>query len=211
VTVSLGGGVAGQPNASPPGFSAAIIAELEHRGIGPGLRLADNLADAAQHTDDLLDVAHALDAFGRVLIKHAHDLRILASGPEGGLAELQLPPVQPGSSAMPGKVNPVIAEFAIQCAMQTAAATTACAAAVERADLDLNVWEGVTFTNLDLASRLLAAATDTLVSRCLEGIAIDERLNRDRAQVSTARVAQTVRDSDYSTGLRELGLLPKEP
>jgi len=211
VTISIGGGIAGQPNASPPGFGEAVAAELERRGVASGVRLARHLADAAQHTDDLLGVAHALDAFGRILIKQAHDLRMLASGPDGGLNEVHLPAVQPGSSAVPGKVNPVIAEFAIQCAMQSAATTTACAAAVERADLDLNVWEGVMFTNLDLSSRLLTSSVTSLVTRCLDGIVIDKELNEARARVSTARIAESVLDGSYSAGLRELGLAPTDP
>lgn len=181
-TISLGGGVAGQPDASPERYRTAVTGELRRLTGRDDLRSTSNFADAAQNADELLELAHALEALARVLLKQSQDLRILASGPEGGLGEIALPALQPGSSAIPGKVNPVIPEFVAQCAMQTIAASTACGIATDQAELDLNVWEGVYAHNLSTTLSLLLAAIEAWNSRCLAGLEVDEALNRERAE-----------------------------
>jgi aspartate ammonia-lyase len=163
------------------------------------LELTGDFGDAAQNVDELLDVAMALEILARLAIKQAGDLRLLSSGPDAGLEELALPAVQPGSSAVPGKVNPVIPEFVIQCAMQAIGATTACGLAAEHGELDLNVWEGVLYYNLFVATTLMGSAMRVFVGKCLSGIDVVESRNREHAVVPTALSAKLAMDVSYSS------------
>lgn len=202
--ISLGGGVAGQPGATPNDYRDAVLDELRELVPARVLRSTEHFADAAQNADDLLFLAHALDGLARTLIKQAQDLRFLVSGPEGGIAEIRLPPQQPGSSAIPGKINPVIPEFVIQCGMQTVASATACGLAVEHADLDLNVWEGVFVHNISVALSLMASAVSVFDVRCLRGLDVDADMNRARSDVSTARIAKHAQERSYSDATNAL-------
>ena len=191
--LSVGGGITGERTATPDAYRSAILPHLRELIGLDSIRLTPDFADAAQHTDGMLDVAHAADTFARLLMKQCQDLRILGSGPDGGFGEIVIPAVQPGSSAIPGKVNPVIPEFVMQCCMQTMAATSACAMATERGELDLNVWEGVVVYNLSLAFALMRHAVQALSERCWREVSIPEALNSDRARVPTALGVQNAR------------------
>lgn len=195
--LSLGGGVAGQPAATPEGYRDAVLSELQVIVGSPSLTRASDLGDAAQNPDELLDVANAIATFARILIKQCNDLRLLGSGPHAGIGELKLPAVQLGSSAVPGKVNPVIPEFAMQCAMQSVTAAGACGLATEHGELDLNVWEGVFVYNLAVAMKLLTAGVESLGTRCLAGMTIDENKNRSNAMSPTTRLAALAQAQSY--------------
>ena len=198
LSVSVGGGIAGQPDATPAPYRAAVIDALRHTTGLRELRVTESFADAAQNADDLLSLAQALDALSRMLIKQAKDLRLLTSGPEGGLHEVILPAVQPGSSAMPGKINPVIPEFVIQCSMYTIGAAVACGMATDHAELDLNVWEGVYVHGLLTAVTLQRAAVEAWHQRCIAGLALDSTTNRAHAASLTPRLAAVVQNDSYS-------------
>ncbi len=207
LTLSVGGGVAGQRDATPARYRDAVLLELRRVFDCDGIQLTSDFTDAAQNSDDLLDLAHALDTLARVLIKQAQDLRLLGSGPEAGLGEVILPALQPGSSAIPGKINPVIPEFVIQCAMQTIASVTACGLAVQQAELDLNVWEGVLVYNLSIGLGLMRSAVDGFTDRCLSGLQIDEALNRKHSCVTTPKVAMLAQAISHHAALSDkLGL-----
>jgi fumarate hydratase class II len=111
------------------------------------------------------------------LLAVADDLRLRASGPFGGLGELELPAVQPGSSIMPGKVNPVIAEAVAQVALEVEGLAAACRASAILHQLDLSLANPLLAWNLDTMARLLASACEVLASRCLAGL----RVNVERA------------------------------
>jgi aspartate ammonia-lyase len=202
--LSLGGGLAGQPGATSAAYRAALAEAMPDAVGRDDLTLTADFADAAQNADDLLELAQALDALARVLVKQASDLRLLASGPEGGLSELLLAPLQPGSTALPGKVNPVVPEFVVQCGMQTIAAAGACGMATDHAELDLNVWEGVYVYNLSLALSLMSAAVEAWNERCLATLAVDEAVNRRRADAPAARTAALVQAHSYRHAERQL-------
>jgi aspartate ammonia-lyase len=202
--VSLGGGVAGQPNATSEHYRAAIVAELRTATGLTELRLTANFADSAQNADDLLALAQDLDTLARVLIKQAKDLRLLASGPEGGLSEVILPALQPGSSAMPGKINPIVPEFVVQCAMYAIGAAAACAMATDHAELDLNVWEGIYVHNLLSAQSLLLGAIEAWNCRCLNGLQVDDAVNIAHAASLTSQLATVAQTRSYSAAQAEL-------
>ena len=124
-------------------------------------------------------IAHAdtLAGVARVLFGIANDIRMRASGPFGGLGELDLPAIQPGSSIMPGKVNPVIPEAVAQVAIEVEGLASACRGAAALHQLDLSHANPLLAWNLDTMAHLLGSACDALVERCLGGL----RVNRERA------------------------------
>ncbi len=200
-TLNLGGGISGQPDATPVSYQKTLLRHIRSVSKIRSLTLSANYADAAQNADDLLRFAHELDVLARILIKQSNDLRFLSSGPDGGIGEIVLPTVQAGSSAMPGKVNPVIPEFVIQCGIEAIAASTACGLATDNAELDLNVWEGVYVYNLINSVVLLESAVSVFVSRCLAGLQVVEETNRAHAESLAAQVAAMAQNSSYQEAL----------
>jgi fumarate hydratase class II len=117
--------------------------------------------------------ADALAGVGRAVAALANDLRLRGSGPFGALGELRLPAVQPGSSIMPGKVNPVIPEAVVQVAIQVEGLAAACRATAALHQLELSHANPLLAWNLDTMTGLLAGAARALVERCLDGLAVD--------------------------------------
>lgn len=175
--VCLGGTIVGRACDAPADYRAAVIRSLREVTGDPRWRRAEDLFDAAQNIDDLAHVAAQLDLTARGLIKIAQDFRLLGSGPEGGLCEVRLPAMQPGSSIMPGKVNPVIPEFLIQAGFQTIGANAACQAAVDHGELDLNVWESAVVFNILDAMDILAAAVTQFDRACVRGFKVNAEAN----------------------------------
>jgi len=130
--------------------------------------------------------ADALAAVGRVLYSIANDLRLRASGPFGGLGELHLPAVQPGSSIMPGKINPVIPEAVAQTCLQVEGLAAACRATAGLHQLELSHANPMLAWNLDTMTRLLGAAATILDGRCLAGLQVDAARARANAEASPA-------------------------
>jgi aspartate ammonia-lyase len=170
--VVLGATVIGDGRGAPPAYRAAVVPALAAL-VGRPLAPHPHPADALQHGDDLAAVSAALALLAQALLKLAQDLRLLASGPRGGFAELRLPHVQAGSSFFAGKSNPVVPESVIQCACQVLGADRAVQAAAERAELHLQVFDAVAAVNVLDALDMLAAAVDRLEARCLRGLELD--------------------------------------
>jgi fumarate hydratase, class II len=160
--------------------SAAVVRAVEvlTGSTGLALTLLRNPAAGIAAQDGPIAFADALAGIGRVLLAIANDVRLRASGPFGGLGELELPAVQPGSSIMPGKVNPVIPEAVAQVALEVEGLAAACRASATLHQLDLSHANPLLAWNLDSMARLLAGACDVLASRCLSGM----RVNADRAR-----------------------------
>jgi len=184
--VALGGTVIGTGAGAPARYRervVAILAELE----GRDLTLRSDPCDALQNGDDLASVSHASVGIANALLKIGQDLRLLFSGPEGGFAELELPHVQAGSSFFAGKSNPVVPETAIACALQVLGLDRVVQGAVERAELHLNVFDGLAAANLLDALELEANAVSLLDARCLRGLRANEA--RCRALAASARTS----------------------
>lgn len=160
--------------------------ELLARATGLALTLEPNPAAGIAAQDAPIAFADALAGLGRVLFPVANDLRLRASGPFGGLGELVLPAVQPGSSIMPGKVNPVIPEAVAQVALEVEGLAAACRASAALHQLDLSHANALLAWNLDTMARLLASACDLLVARCLDGLRVDVERARRLAAASPA-------------------------
>jgi len=196
--VNLGGTVMGDAADVPAAYLEAIIPALRETTCDPRYEHAADLYDAAQNPDDAVNVSAQLGLLARGLVKIAKDLRLLSSGPEAGFGELRLPPRQPGSSAMPGKVNPVIPEFVVQLGLSVVGRQAACEAAVDHGELDLNVWESlVLFETLDAMS-LLGNAADTLAAFCVAGITADHDVNARHAGTLIPTLSRLSRQHGYA-------------
>ncbi|EHI99402.1 MULTISPECIES: aspartate ammonia-lyase [unclassified Clostridium] len=135
---------------------------------------SSDLIDATQNLDCFVDISAALKTCAVNLSKMANDLRLLSSGPKTGFAEINLPPMQNGSSIMPGKVNPVILEVVSQVAFNIIGNDFTITMAAEAGQLELNAFEPVLFYNLFESIETLQNATTTLIDNCVLGITANE-------------------------------------
>ncbi|SDL92443.1 class II fumarate hydratase [Streptomyces wuyuanensis] len=183
----LGGTAVGTGINTPPGFSAAVIAEVA-RTTGLPLTEARDHFEAQGARDGLVETSGQLRTIAVSLTKISNDLRWMASGPRTGLAEIRLPDLQPGSSIMPGKVNPVVPEAVLMVAAQVMGNDTTVAVAGAAGNFELNVMLPVMAKNLLESVRLLANASRLLADRTVDGITADEERAREYAESSPSVV-----------------------
>jgi aspartate ammonia-lyase len=184
--INLGGTAIGTGLNAPPFYSELAIAELS-RLSGHEMVRAQNLIEATWDMGAFVLFSGMLKRLAVKLSKIANDLRLLSSGPRGGLGEIRLPAMQPGSSIMPGKVNPVIPEAVSMVCYQVIGHDTAITFAAEAGQLQLNAFEPLIVHNLHDGIAMLANATNMLRERCVEGLSVD--------------AAQCLRHLDHSTAL----------
>lgn len=176
--VPLGGTAVGTGINTPPGFSAQVIAELAELTGQPFTEARDHF-EAQGARDSLVELSGVLKTYAVGLTKICNDLRWMASGPTTGLAEIHLPDLQPGSSIMPGKVNPVLPEAALMVAAQVIGNDTTITVAGQSGSFELNVQLPVIARNLLESIRLLGTVSRLLAERCVDGITADaERMAR---------------------------------
>ncbi|WMX45274.1 class II fumarate hydratase [Streptomyces roseicoloratus] len=183
----LGGTAVGTGINTPPGFSAAVIAEVA-RATGLPFTEARDHFEAQGARDGLVETSGQLRTIAVSLTKIANDLRWMASGPRTGLAEINLPDLQPGSSIMPGKVNPVIPEAVLMVAAQVTGNDTTVAVAGAAGNFELNVMLPVMAKNLLESVRLLAGAARLLADRTVDGITANAERAREYAESSPSVV-----------------------
>lgn len=171
--VNLGGTAIGTGINAHPEYSALAIGHLA-RITGKPLVPATNLVEATSDMGAFVFFSGILKRLAIKLSKVANDLRLLSSGPRTGFGEIHLPAVQPGSSIMPGKVNPVIPEAVNQTAFQVIANDLAVTLAAEAGQLQLNAMEPLIVYNLLSSIRMLSSACEMLDQRCIQGIAANE-------------------------------------
>lgn len=153
---------------------------------GKKFKMEENLFDGLQNADFYIEISANLKRLATTLSKIATDFRILSSGPRAGINELNLPAVQPGSSIMPGKVNPVIPELINQIGYQICGNDVAITMAVEGGELDLNVWEPVIIKNLCESFKLLQNGLIIFADKCIDGLEPNEQICAKFANDSTA-------------------------
>jgi fumarate hydratase, class II len=192
----LGGTAAGTGLNAAPGFAAAVIAELSRR-TGVEFREARDHFEAQATQDALVALSGALKVCAVSLTKICNDLRWMGSGPRAGLAEIRLPDLQPGSSIMPGKVNPVLAEATLMVCAQVIGNDTTITLAGASGNFELNVMLPVIGRDLLESITFLAGATRVLADRCIDGLTADEERCRDYAQASSAIVTPLNRYIGY--------------
>jgi fumarate hydratase, class II len=183
----LGGTAVGTGLNAPKGWAQAVITRLADATTLPLTEARDHF-EAQGARDALVEASGALRTIAVSLYKIANDLRWMASGPNCGLAELHLPDLQPGSSIMPGKVNPVVPEAVCQVVAQVVGDDAAVAFAGAAGNFELNVMVPVIGRNLLEAVRLLASASRALAVKCVDGIVADEERCRQYALASPAIV-----------------------
>ena len=174
----LGGTAVGTGINTPEGFAAKTIAAI-NEATGQDFIEARNHFEAQGTRDSLVELSGTLRTIAVGLIKICNDLRWLSSGPTAGLAEIHLPDLQPGSSIMPGKVNPVLPEATLMVCAQVIGNDAAVTVAGASGSFELNVAMPVIARNVLESVRLLASSTRLLADRCVSGITADaERMRR---------------------------------
>jgi aspartate ammonia-lyase len=183
--VNLGGTAIGTGIAAPRQYIFRVVDTLREL-TGIGFARAENLIDATQNADVYVEVSGILKACAVSFVKICGDLRLLSSGPHAGFGEIRLPERQPGSSIMPGKVNPVIPEAVTQAAMMVMGHDATIANACSQGSLELNPFLPLVAVCLLESCELLERSCDILRRHCVEGIEADEARCRAQVESSTA-------------------------
>jgi len=194
--VNLGGTAIGTGFAAPRQYIFRVVDALREL-TSIGFARAENLIEATQNADVFPEVSGILKAHAATLLKVAGDLRLLSSGPEAGLGEIRLPRRQPGSSIMPGKVNPVIPEAVTQVALLVMGHDQTIALAAGLGSLELNPFLPLIASCLLDSLELLARADETLRRNCIEGIEADEERCRAHVHASSAAATALVPEIGY--------------
>ena len=171
--VNMGGTAIGTGINAHPGYSEKVIYHLQHI-TRLNIRLASNLVEATQDTGAFVMYSATVKRLAVKLSKICNDLRLMSSGPRAGLNEINLPPMQPGSSIMPGKVNPVIPEVVNQIAFKVIGNDLTVTLAAEAGQLELNVMEPIMVQSLFESIEMLKNGMITLLHRCITGITANE-------------------------------------
>lgn len=185
--VNMGATAIGTGICSEPGYSEKVIGHLRQI-TGMDVVLAENLVEATSDTGQFVMYSSAVKRLAVKLSKICNDLRLLSSGPRCGLNEINLPPMQPGSSIMPGKVNPVIPEVVNQIAFRVIGNDLTVTLAAEAGQLELNVMEPVIVYSLFESIEMLKNGMETLLVRCIRGITANEKHCRDYVENSIGLV-----------------------
>jgi fumarate hydratase, class II len=192
----LGGTAVGTGINTPPGFAQRVIERLANQ-TGLPLTEARNHFEAQGTCDSLVEASGQLRVIAVGLYKIANDIRWMGSGPRAGLRELYIPDLQPGSSIMPGKVNPVVCEAVRQVCAQVLGNDAAVAFAGSQGDFELNVMVPVIARNLLESIRLLASVSRIFADRCVAGLEANVQLVREYAESSPSIVTPLNRYLGY--------------
>ncbi|MBI5440586.1 MAG: class II fumarate hydratase [Deltaproteobacteria bacterium] len=205
----LGGTAVGTGMNAHPEFATRVIAWLAEQTGLPLVRAGDAF-EAQSARDACVSLSGSLRGLAVSLSKIANDLRWLASGPHGGLAELRLPELQPGSSIMPGKVNPVVPEAVLQASAQVLADDLAVAQGGSGGVFELNLMMPLIATNLLEELQLLSGACRLLAERCVEGLTADPERCRALLEGSLALATPLAEVVGYEAVGRVVALARRE-
>lgn len=196
--VNLGGTMIGTGIAAPRDYIFMVCDTL--RSItGLNVSRSENLIDATQNHDSFVEVSGILKAYAVTLRKLAADLRLLSSGPNTGIGELRLEPLQAGSSVMPGKVNPVVPEMIEQCAVKLFANDMIITETASQGQLELNAFLPLLGFALVESLRIIINATNLLREKCIMTLAADEQVCRSYVDTSFGMLTGLVPRFGYET------------
>jgi len=181
--INLGATAIGTGINAPPGYTALACARLADI-TGIPLAVSANLVEATQDAGAFVQLSGVLKRIAIKLSKTCNDLRLLSSGPRAGFGEINLPPVQAGSSIMPGKINPVIPEMVNQVAFEVIGNDVTVSFAAEAGQLQLNAFEPVIAHSLFKSLNHLRQACIVLAQRCVTGITANRERMRDNVEYS---------------------------
>ena len=204
-TMNMGGTAVGTGLNAEPEYIKAVAKTLSEV-TGDTYVTADDIIDATNNTDGFADFSGAMKVTALTLIKMANDFRLMASGPRCGLNELKLPQRQPGSSIMPGKVNPVIAEVLDQACYQVIGNDLALTLGVENGQFELNVMEPVMAFNMFNSLNYMTNAVNTFVDKLL----VDIEPNREQCHKWLGGAVGTVTALLPHIGYEKSAALAKE-
>ncbi|MFI5537393.1 class II fumarate hydratase [Nocardia sp. NPDC051900] len=202
----IGGTAVGTGLNAPEGFGAKVVTELVRATDIDALREAEDHFEAQAARDGLVEASGALRTIAVSLTKIANDIRWMGSGPLTGLAEIQLPDLQPGSSIMPGKVNPVLPEAVTQVGAQVIGNDAAVAFAGANGAFELNVYIPVMARNLLESIRLLASVSRLFADKCVRGLVANVEHLRTLAESSPSIVTPL----NSAIGYEEAAAVAKE-
>jgi len=216
--LALGGTAVGTGLNTHPDFAGRVISLIsDHTGLD--FREAENHFEAQAAQDAAVETSGALKTIAVSLVKIANDIRWLSSGPRSGIGEINIPSLQPGSSIMPGKVNPVVPEAVIQVSAQVMGNDTAIMIGGQAGNFELNVMLPVMAYNLLQSISILASVTQIFAEKCVSGITANREICAGYIEKSLALVtglvpkigydkAATIAKKAYETGktIREIAL-----
>src|SRR5438128_4465623 len=206
--INLGATAIGTGINAHPDYAGLVCRRLgEITGIP--LMTAPNLVEATQDCGAFVQVSGVLKRIAVKLSKTCNDLRLLSSGPRAGLGEINLPPMQPGSSIMPGKVNPVIPELVNQVAFEIIGNDLTVTMAAEAGQLQLNAFEPVIGYSILKSCRRLASAAVTLAELCIDGITANAEFLRSQVEnsIGTVTVLNPIIGYEAATAVAKEALL----
>lgn len=181
--VNLGGNIIGRKGDCSAMFLAQSMSMLNQVMSTEHFAHSENFFDSSQNHDDIIAVASRLELLSRGLIKISKDFRLMCSGPETGFGEIMLPAVQPGSSAMPGKMNPTIPEFLIQSCMQAIGRCNSVQMTQDHGELDYNAWQSIVIINLLDAMNCLENGINVFTTHCLSHV--EPNVERNQSNINT--------------------------
>ena len=202
--VNLGGTAIGTGINAPSGYAQLAVSELAKITDLP-VKLAEDLIAASSDMGSFITFSGTLKRLAIKLSKLSNDLRLLSSGPRTGFSEINLPAVQPGSSIMPGKVNPVIPEAMNQTAFQVMGTDMTITMAAEAGQLQLNAMEPLIIYNLLNNTRMLVKSINMLNERCIQGISANQDRCAFHVQNSIGIVTALVPHIGYENASRIAG------
>ena len=199
--LALGGTAVGTGINAPEGFAAAVIGLMGER-TGYPFREADDHFEAQGAKDAVVMASGVLKTIAVSLFKMANDIRFLGSGPTSGIGEIKIPDLQPGSSIMPGKVNPVMSEMLMQVAAQVVGNDSTITWSGANGNFELNVMMPVMAHNLLESVSLLANAARTFASRCVDGIEVNADRVRELLERNAVIITALNPHIGYDNGAR---------
>ncbi len=179
----IGGNAVGTGVNAHPKFKNSVIREIR-KITGVKFVSCGNMFEGIQNVNPALEMSASLRGTAVTLIKIANDFRLMSSGPSTGFAEIKLPAVQPGSSIMPGKVNPVMAEMLNMVCFQVIGNDSAIACATQAAQLELNVMMPVIAHNLLSSLEILTNGINAFNEKCVQGVRADVKQCKDHAEAT---------------------------
>lgn len=185
--INMGATAIGTGINSEPGYAEKVTEHLR-KITNTELVMAPNLIEATQDTGSFVIYSSSVKRLSVKLSKICNDLRLLSSGPRTGINEINLPPMQPGSSIMPGKVNPVIPEVVNQIAFKVIGNDLTVTMASEAGQLELNVFEPIIVSSLFQSQEMIVNGMKTLRVRCIDGITANEERCREMVYTSIGLV-----------------------
>ncbi|MDL2060528.1 aspartate ammonia-lyase [Mesosutterella sp. AGMB02718] len=197
----MGGSAVGTGLGADPGYMEALYRHLSEE-YGETVRPMDNLFDGFQNSDFVVTVSGLVKEVAASLSKICKDLRLMSSGPRSGFMEIGLPALSPGSSIMPGKINPTVPEMVIQIAHQVIGNDVAITVAYDEGELDLNVWDSTFYKCIMENLRLVGEELVILRRDCVDGITANRARCQQEADRSVALSTVVAATFGYPEGVR---------